>query len=198
MLTDAAPVLHTHVVLWSRAESVLRGAQHAELTYAEVGATQGTDLPDGYRHVHLTCTVGSGRAAFITASDTVLGWEMHRGAGLRVATTAPVAQVGAVVLVGIGAGPMRLLAPCRVVHVTDDPDRAGFSYGTLPSHPESGEERFEIMLRQSNEVVLTITAFSRPATWYARLGGPLNRAVQDAVTERYARSVRRAVRRGAH
>ena len=35
-----------------------------------------------------------------------------------------------------------LQAPCRVVYVIDEPDIRGFAYGTLPGHPESGEERF--------------------------------------------------------
>jgi len=176
---------------------VLAAARHADLTYAEVGATGGATLPDGYRHVHLVRTVGQGGAAFSTARDAVLGWQLQRGAGLRVAATAPAAQVGAVVVMGVGVGSVRLLAPCRVVSAVDDGDRAGFAYGTLPGHPESGEERFEVVLRHG-EVVLSVTAFSRPATWYARLGGPVGTRAQDVVTERYARAVRRAVeRRGA-
>jgi uncharacterized protein (UPF0548 family) len=35
-------------------------------------------------------------------------------------------------------GPIRV--PCRVVYVLDEPERRGFAYGTLPGHPESGEE----------------------------------------------------------
>jgi uncharacterized protein (UPF0548 family) len=184
---------HTREVLWSRAVPVLAVARDADLTYPEVGATGGSTLPGGYRHVHLVRTVGRGDAAFAAARDAVAGWQMHRGAGLRVAATTSTAQVGSTVVVGVGVGALRLLGPCRVVEVVDEPDRAGFAYGTLPGHPETGEERFEVT-RRSEDVDLVVTAFSRPATWYSRLGGPVSRAVQDGVTRRYATAVERAVR----
>ncbi len=67
-------------------------------------------------------------------------WGMLRGAGVRVEASTEVAAVGSEVLVGFG--PLR--APCRVVYVIDEPDRRGFAYGTLPGHPESGEELFAV------------------------------------------------------
>ncbi|HEV8560641.1 MAG TPA: DUF1990 family protein [Actinophytocola sp.] len=33
-------------------------------------------------------------------------------------------------------------APGRVVHVVEEEHRRGFAYGTLPGHPECGEEAF--------------------------------------------------------
>ncbi len=71
----------------------------------------------------------------------------------------------------------------------DEPRRRGFAYGTLPGHPESGEEAFIVEQHDDDSVTFTITAFSRPATWLARLGGPLGRAVQDRVTARYLRAL---------
>lgn len=35
----------------------------------------------------------------------------------------------------------------------------------------------------------TVRAFSRPATWYARLGAPVTAMVQRVVTERYLRAL---------
>jgi uncharacterized protein (UPF0548 family) len=35
-------------------------------------------------------------------------------------------------------------APCRVIYTITEPRRKGFAYGTLPGHPESGEEAFTI------------------------------------------------------
>jgi uncharacterized protein (UPF0548 family) len=78
----------------------------------------------------------------------------------------------------------------------DEPRRVGFAYGTLPGHPESGEEAFVIEHVQDDDVVLHITAFSRPATWYARLGGPAARAAQDLITRRYASALRTSSLRG--
>jgi len=60
-----------------------------------------------------------------------------------------------------------------------------FAYGTLPGHPESGEERFLVHLNDDHIVTAQIRAFSRPGRWFTRLGRPIARRVQDATTQRY-------------
>ena len=75
-------------------------------------------------------------------------WGMLRGAGIRS---------------GDDGGRRRRLAgdrasgpgrrPCRVVYVVDEPDRRGFAYGTLPGHPESGEELFLVRYDPDTENV---------------------------------------------
>ncbi|GAA4696164.1 DUF1990 domain-containing protein [Nocardioides conyzicola] len=81
--------------------------------------------------------------------------------------------------------------PCRVAYVVAEPDRAGFAYGTLPGHPESGEERFLLTRLSDGRITFTVTAFSRPATRLARAGGPLTRSIQDRVSRRYLRAADR-------
>ena len=78
----------------------------------------------------------------------------------------------------IRLGPMTPAAPCPVVYVIDEEDRRGFAYGTLPGHPESGEEAFIVQIADDEEVTATIKAFSRPASLLARIGGPVTRRVQ--------------------
>lgn len=158
------------------------------VTYVEVGATLG-ELPAGYRHVRREVVVGSGRERFERVADQLLGWHLQRAAGLRVRAGADRASPGVVVRLGVGLGPLRLTAPCEVVLVLDEPRRRGFAYGTLPGHPERGEELFVVRLDDDHRVVLTVTAFSRPATWWARLGAPVTAHVQDRVTDRYVRSL---------
>ena len=82
-------------------------------------------------------------------------------------------------------GRLGLRAPVRVVYVVDEPARRGFAYGTLPGHPESGEEAFVVEISEGGSIVLTITAFSRPATRLARAAGVLGRRVQSRITDRY-------------
>ncbi len=77
----------------------------------------------------------------------------------------------------------------RVVYVVDETHRKGFAYGTLPGHPESGEEAFVVELDGDGTVTFTITAFSRPSSRLARVAGPVNRAVQRWITGRYLRSL---------
>ncbi|PRC43343.1 DUF1990 domain-containing protein, partial [Mycobacterium sp. ITM-2017-0098] len=95
------------------------------LTYTEIGATAGP-MPTAYHHVQKSAVIGRGRDRFEQAAAEGMRWGMLRGAGLRVEATAPVAAVGAEVLVHLGP----VMAPCRVVYVVDEPDRRGFAYGT--------------------------------------------------------------------
>ena len=53
-------------------------------------------------------------------------------------------------------------------YVTNQPDRQGFAYGTLPGHPECGEEAFIVEQHDDGAVTFAITAFSRPATLQAK------------------------------
>lgn len=157
-------------------------------TYPEVGGTRRDPMPTGYRHVERSEVVGHGPEAFRRAADGLLGWGMHRGAGLTVDASAPVAAPGVVVVLRLP--PLPVVIPCRVVHVLTETRSAGFAYGTLPGHPERGEESFELELAGAGEVRLRIRAFSRPATLLARAGGPVTRLVQDRVTDRYVAAIR--------
>ena len=79
----------------------------------------------------------------------------------------------------------------RAVDLIDQPDRKGFSYGTLPGHPEAGEERFVLDRRPDGSIQLSVGAVSRPATLAARMAGPLTRAAQAIATRRYLRALDR-------
>jgi uncharacterized protein (UPF0548 family) len=152
-----------------------------KLTYRDVGATAGP-MPDGYHHVRKSAVIGSGRPRFEEAAAKVMRWGMLRGAGVRVDATSEEAAVGSEVLVGIG--PVR--APCRVVYVIDERDRRGFAYGTLPGHPETGEELFAVRYDPAtDEVHAEVAAFSRHATWWSRLGSPVTALMQRVITSRY-------------
>jgi uncharacterized protein (UPF0548 family) len=155
------------------------------LTYPEVGATAGP-LPAGYHHVRDSAVIGTGRARFDEAADAVMRWGMLRGAGIRVTASTERADVGSEGLVGLG--PVR--APCRVVYVIDEPDRRGFAYGTLPGHAESGEELFAVRFDPASaQVYAEVAAFSRHATWWSRLAGPVTSLMQRVVTARYLRAL---------
>lgn len=164
----------------------------AELTYAEVGATRD---PDGHPKDAVTmlerAEVGDD-SAFERATAFVLGFGMQRGAGFEVTSAHPVAREGEDVTLRARFGPMRVVAPTRVVYVIDEPDRRGFAYGTLPGHPESGEEVF-VVERRGGSTFVEVRAFSRPAKWFTKLGAPVARRVQRHATRQYVDSVRRAV-----
>lgn len=161
----------------------------AGFSYGEVGATQSETLPGNYDHLRRVRILGTGADRFEQAASILMSWDMHRKAGLRVRTSNEHAVTGAVAVLLLGRGSLSLKAPVRVVYVIDEPHRKGFAYGTLPGHPESGEEAFIVELRTDTTVTFTITAFSRPHTLLARLGGAVSRAFQSRVTTQYLRAL---------
>ncbi len=86
-------------------------------------------------------------------------------------------------------GLFRVTAPARVVLIVDEPDRRGFAYGTLPGHPESGEELFVVERTEDGSVWLSIRAFSRPAHAGWRLVAPALRLFQETWSRRYLRAL---------
>ena len=164
----------------------------AELTYDRPGATRDEVLPAGYDHLDVEEPIGRGRTALDRAADGLLTWRMHAWAGLRVAAvSADRAAPGVLVLLRIGPGRLSLRVPCRVVYTVDDASHRGFGYGTLPGHPERGEEAFTVRLTSDGEVRARVRAFSRPATLLARAGGPATRLAQRYAARRYIDALRR-------
>lgn len=174
-------------------EALERGSS-ASPTYSEVGATRSPDLPDGYRHDRYQMVLGSGDPVFRSAVDGLRSWRAHEGAGVKVLPDAPVEGGGTVVL-AVHVGPAWAIAPCRVVYVIEEHVRWGFAYGTLPGHPERGEEAFLVEHDLTGLVTFRIAAFSRPADLLARIGAPVTRMVQQRVTRQYLQALADFVRR---
>ncbi|MFT4010245.1 MAG: DUF1990 domain-containing protein [Nocardioidaceae bacterium] len=151
------------------------------LTYDTVGITL-DDQVDVVRRRKL------GHSDFDRAATGLFGWQVHERSGLYVRASADRASLDAVVISVLGIGRVGIKAPCRVVRVVDQPDRAGFAYGTLPGHPESGEELF-LVEKVGDEVYVEIRAVSTHASVMARLGSPVARRVQSWMTERYLRAL---------
>jgi uncharacterized protein (UPF0548 family) len=161
----------------------------ADLTYNEVRATLGPVLPPGYHHLERKVRLGHGPEVFFGARRGLLAWDVQRHAGATVYPPETPPREGLTVFVGLGFGPARITARCRVVWTVDEPGRVGFAYGTLPGHPERGEESFVVTRDDDGEVWFTVRAFSRQATWYSRMGAPVSAVVQRLVTERYLKAL---------
>lgn len=166
----------------------------ADLTYAPVGATRG-EFPTGFAHLSRSRVVGDGPADFEAAAAAVMSWQAQNLVGVRVEPADKPAREGMEVRVRLGAGPLALSAPARVVYVVDDTSRRGFAYGTLPGHPLRGEEAFVVQLERDGSVVFTVTAYSRADGLLPRLAGPVLPVLQRMMAGRYLRAVERAVRR---
>lgn len=164
------------------------------LTYPEQGGTAWEQFPAGYRGLERSLTLGSGAELFERACAALLSWQMHTRAGLLITGNAPTAVPGSCVLLIVGRPPLALNAPCRVVYEVAESRRRGFAYGTLPGHPERGEESFVVTHQDDDEVTFTVRAFSRPATVLARIGGPFTRLAQNLATDHYLRTLRSIAR----
>jgi uncharacterized protein (UPF0548 family) len=159
------------------------------LTYSAVGATRDLSrVPQGFRAIERRAVIGHGEADFAAATFRIMHWGLQTGSGMTVDLAGPI-QVGDTVKLTIPFGPLRVVSPAEVVYVVDEPRLAGFAYGTLPGHPESGEEAFLVELGDDGTVRVVIRAFSRPASWFWRLGSPVLRIAQELYTRRYLRAL---------
>jgi uncharacterized protein (UPF0548 family) len=185
----------------------LEDLDQLRFSYDVVGSTRYDETPPGYPRLEYKAKIGDGDEAFRRAGEALLHWRMHRTAGLPMTATDSPPVIGTNTLGRLGAGmvigrlrtaiPLGLVGlpvPCRVVWTVDEPDRIGFAYGTLHGHPASGEESF-VVTREPDGIYFTIRAYSRPATWYTRLGGPVTRKAQYQAARRYANALRRLATR---
>src|SRR3954453_17110455 len=161
----------------------------APFTYAHVGGTASTAMPEGYRHAERSVVIGSDSAAFERAAAAVFDWRAQRGAGLGVRSSGPPSVPGVVVVLTAGLPWLGYDIPCRVVWAQTTGSERGFGYGTLPGDPESGEESFVVRLGPSGDVVFSPRVFSRLASPLARLGGPVSRGLQRTALGLYARAI---------
>jgi uncharacterized protein (UPF0548 family) len=167
----------------------------APLTYADEGATLTGALPPGYHHDHASIDLGAGEDVWARSREGIDHWRAPAAAGITIEPPDAPITVGTTVGIITRLGPAHVLAACRIVAVVDEPDRYGFAYGTLPAHPEEGEELFLVVRDPDGTVRFEITAFSRPHDLLTKLGGPVARRVQQRASRRYLEGMRTFVAR---
>lgn len=189
-----------------RLDRTLADVRGTPLTYPDVGLTAelvavgatgvaGATVPAGYRMVQAVRTIGAGDGDLAAACDGIRTWQLHRRQGFTVAPSMPPLAEGTEVVTAVPlAGPVHVLAACRIVWTVDDPGRFGFAYGTLSVHPASGEEAFVVERTADGEVRARVVAFSRPHHPLVRLGGPVARRQQARATEGYLDAIEQHVR----
>ena len=175
-----------------RLHQLAEHGREQSLTYEPVGVTETDETPSGYRRDRWQRIVGHGDADFARAADAIRQWAVHRGAGLVVGADRP-PSVDQVVAMYAPLPIGYIDVVCRVVDVVDEPDRFGFTYGTLPVHPERGEESFIVVRASDGSVTFTITAVSRPAHPLARIASPIARRLQRSATDRYFAAITAAI-----
>lgn len=163
----------------------------------EHGASLAGITPPGYHHIEFHADLGRGPAVFAVARTALQSWQAHRLPGMQVHPHDAPIQPGSTVVLSVGTRLGAQVVPCRIMSGVDEPGRWGFAYGTLPGHPETGEEAFVVSLEDSGAVRFTISAFSRPGDRATRLLGPVGRALQVIGNRGYLRALQRSVRAAA-
>ncbi len=164
-----------------------------ELSYPEHGATGGA-MPTGYRHDQWETDLGAfDAAAFERLAVALSHWQAQIGAGLTVCPPDEV-QPGLTFALCFRVAGLYVTAAGRVVYLISEPDRRGFAYGTLPHHPEQGEESFQL-IREGRRMLFRVTSFSRPRHPLARLGAPVSRTIQARTNRAYLTAMRGAASR---
>ena len=138
--------------------------------------------PSRARVLRERAVLGPDASVTVVAAE-LFDWRIHRGAGLVISPTGS-AEGGVTVVQAVRTGPLWFAAPCRVVDVVRGPDEAGFTYATLPHHPETGVESFRV-LRDGDRVVFEIHAVARHDFWGSRILPRIAHRVQDRVTRGY-------------
>ena len=170
--------------------TLLARCAHDALTYEPVRASL-TDVTPAGLHRHRWETTLRAANAFDRAADAIRTWSMHRGAGLVVSADGPIA-VGTNVAMNAPLPLGSVDVSCRIVAVIDEPDRYGFAYGTLPVHPERGEEAF-VVVREDGGARVEVDAVSSAANAVGRLVPFVTDWLQDRAVRNYLSAIERIV-----
>lgn len=165
--------------------AVMSAASRAEPTYPASGTFNTFAFDE---------LVGHGEMDFRGARGVLEQWQMHQGAGVRV-DPVPL-EVGTDVVLWTRAFVPVLVFACRITEVIDTDSTFGFTYTTLPGHPEQGIETFHVTLT-GDEVRLVITGESRPALVLNKRSGPIGPLLQKRFIQKYADAVRNGIRSGS-
>ncbi len=165
-------------------ERLRRRAESNALTYDGVGGTVTGEHPAGYHEHSSELTV---EADWDAARDAIRQWAGHRSVGGVLAPVQPPLTEDATMAFGVRVFGIWATGTCRIVKVVDSRTEYGFSYGTLPHHPEEGEELFAVRDNGDGTVSFRVAAFSKPAGLVTRMIGPLGRFIQRSMTRRYLR-----------
>lgn len=143
-----------------------------------------TTTPAGFRSERFSQAIGAGENDFERARTGLQQWRAHRGSGVEVHPNTSQPAVGETVAIVTRQLGLWVLAACRITSITDETDVFGFTYATLPDHPECGFESFTVH-RRRDEVRFDIEATSKAGILLVRLGAPVTQYLQKRATHAY-------------
>jgi uncharacterized protein (UPF0548 family) len=159
--------------------ALLRARAEAPFTYKDVGVTRDelSVAPSGFKLDRYGTELGRGQEVFERAREVLGKIGNYPPSFTRVVRLTDVIEPGMMFATVASHFGFVSVHPCRMIFVEQNEHRLAFGFGTLRGHAESGEERFEVSIRE-DVVRYDVQAFSRPDGWVARIGAPVNRAFQ--------------------
>jgi len=164
----------------------------AERQQMEPSFTTAGEQPQGFHRAEVSVDLGVGPAVLELARDAIAHWRIQTDCGVLVTPADEPVQVGATVAILTRQLGLWILAACRVTDVVDTDTSFGFTYATMPDHPECGEESFVARTSPDETVRFEISATWRAEAALARLGAPVSSIVQRRATRRYLDALVRA------
>nr|WP_262776246.1 DUF1990 domain-containing protein [Brevibacterium permense] len=156
-----------------------------ELLHWEVKIRSGFDIEVDVDDVLVGSADTVSRAAGAESTADVDARTDGVGSGLP-----PRVEPGQEPTIRVRLGPFRLPEPSRVIDVFETEARCGFTYGTKPGHPITGEESFILIRTADDRVFLVLRSVSRAGLGIWRLGEPFVRLAQIICRRRYGRALR--------
>lgn len=163
------------------------------LSYKQINNTKQNSPVKNFNNDFQKVAVGKGETDFELAKAALKNWAHFPNHWTEIkpeqASTAP----GTNLCLRIRLFGMWWLNACRIVYQTDEVQKFGFAYGTLPAHIESGEELFQVEIDDNDVVWYEIRAFSKPRHWLVRFAKPVARLLQEKFRRDSADAVRRFI-----
>lgn len=181
--------------------SLRRPTREAILDYRK---SKTTDIPtctiesatsSAFEHETYRRVIGRDHAAFARARDGLRSWIAHTGSGVDVFPEETELVTGETVAIVTRQLGIWVLAACRIIAVTDQEAEFGFTYATLPDHPECGVESFTIRT-DHEKVSFEIEAISKPGIALVQVARPLTSRLQQRASNAYLDSMERWTRAG--
>ncbi len=171
------------------------------LNYAEIGSTAG-ELPSGYNHHCVAVSLGEGDDVFQQAKQFLDRWQQFHVGWVEAFPQSTPLVTGQNIAIRAKFLGLWALAACRIVERIDDEDgpvrRYGFAMGTLPDHPEQGEERFEIKQSTDGRVTYSVRAFFRPNGALPKIAWPYLRYRFNRFREQSTQTMKRSGHCASH
>jgi uncharacterized protein (UPF0548 family) len=170
-------------------------SRHLPLSYDPIGIARQT--PKGFNADLASQVIGRGRETFERAKDALGRWRHYEMGWVELFPRGAAIEPGTNVAVLVRHLGFWSLNGCRVVYGIGQKEHEtnfGFAYGTLTNHAEMGEEIFEVRLEpESEEVIYSIQAVSKPHATMAQVGYPIARYFQERFRRDSTSALQRAI-----